>query len=59
MDFVGRKFSFENKNLFALQADFLCEQVIVFTVLTFWLANNEAMIKNKDILKMDILRMYI
>ena len=30
------KFSFENKHLFALQADFLCEQVIVFTVLAFF-----------------------
>ena len=37
MDLSGEicKFSFENKHFFALQADFLCKQVIVYTVLAF------------------------
>ena len=38
MDLLGEicKFSFENKHLYALQADFLCELVIVFIILAFF-----------------------
>ena len=38
MDLLGEicKFSFENKHLYALQADFLCEQVVVIVVLAFF-----------------------